>query len=168
MGHGRIVFLVGKYAVKFPIFITTRPARPVFGMMENIIERYWLTANCHQRTMTGNYPLAKIYFADPGGFILVAERCRPVTDDEWESAELTEVMKFGRFVDNSRTNFGVTADGRIVWVDYGYVTRSMYVGDFAWTVDCETQKSYIARKLNNFEDYVWELLEKFGIAVKDI
>lgn len=170
-GACRVILLTKNYAVKFPNFLTGRPASVVFGLMENLQERYWLVSDYSQRTMTNHYPLAKIRFADPLGLCVVMERCRPLTKTEWASGVAADAVAWGeqlRFADDvKRSNFGITVDGRCVFIDYGYTTRTRDIGDPAFTVDNVVNHPYVklVHATWKFFEILWCVLEYLNIAV---
>ena len=172
-GACRVVLLTKNYAVKFPNFLTGRPASVVFGLMENLQERYWLVSDYSQRTMTDAHPLAKIHFADPLGLFVVMERCRPLTGVEWVSGVAADAVAWADGLrlaeDVKRSNFGVTVDGRCVFIDYGYSTRTRDIGDPAFVVNGVANRPYIklVRATWKFFEAFWRILERLNIAVAD-
>lgn len=122
-GSRRWGFLFSKYAFKFP-----KPANFVgliAGFREQLEERYWWCSESGVHEW--GYPyLNRIIWADRFGFIQISERCNPVIDEPHFDADLrsmnemfkTEGMNFA--ADGHLRNFGYTADGRLVFVDYGF------------------------------------------------
>lgn len=103
-GVTREVILVGRRAVKIPslrswsLFLT--------GLLCNMQEAAW--AGCHPR-------LCPVRFAAPGGFVVVMDRCDPITEEEFN---LLDAADFPRHVEPKVCSFG-RLGGRVVAVDYG-------------------------------------------------
>lgn len=172
-GTCRIVIIIGKYAIKIPNFLSSKPAAIVFGLMENLQERTWFISDYTQIEMTNKYPISKIYHADPLGLFIIAERCRPLNDYEWSSPETLKVIEWGSSFafanDIKRSNFGITDDGRIVFIDYGYVCRTCNIGDMAIMVNGHQQTIlWMFIRLHRFiVKTIWSVLEWLNIAILD-
>lgn len=146
-GFGRIVFVFDKFVIKFPK--PTRFSTIAFGMMENLAERYWYCADSTiYKGETNNYPLAKIIWASSTGLINIMERADVVTEKvfnehmtdegrEKYSKDFEELEAWAKglplYNDLRFDNVGYIGN-RLVAVDYGYVTRSLFFADKALTV----------------------------------
>lgn len=122
-GSRRWGFLIGSLAFKFPVF--TDFVRMIAGFREQQEERYWWCSE--SGTHPWNYPyLNRIIWADRFGFIQISERCTPVIDEPYFDFDRKVMedrfdLKGLRFTtDGYQRNFGYTADGRLVFLDYGY------------------------------------------------
>lgn len=109
-GIMRLVFLVGRWAVKVP-----RPRWWRYflkGLLANMTERdtwaYWGAAACGDL-------LCPVIWCCPGGWLLVMRRAELLAEDEvplgWE-------RRFEAFDDLKADNIG-KLDGRLVLIDYG-------------------------------------------------
>lgn len=122
-GSRRWGFMVGTLVFKFPVF--TDFVRMISGFREQLEERYWWCSE--SGTHPWNYPyLNRIIWADRFGFMQISERCNPVIDEPNFAFDLKFMeekfdLKGLRFTTDSYIrNFGYTADGRLVYIDYGY------------------------------------------------
>ncbi len=118
-GRTRNVLLVGRYAVKFPIFSSYR--KFLYSLLGNHFE--W-----HHRKVSKEFQ-APIWFYIPGGLLLVMARCEPL-DVEAEASEIImfDLLKkalaqgeegFLDIVEISTENYGYY-QGRWVAFDYGH------------------------------------------------
>lgn len=122
-GSRRCGFLLGKYAFKFPK--PTSFVGLIAGFREQLEERYWWCSERGVHEWSHPY-LNRIIWADRFGFMQISERCNPVIDEPHFEEDVrtmnkmfkTEGMNFA--ADNHQRNFGYTADGRLVYVDYGF------------------------------------------------
>lgn len=110
-GSTRIVFLIGSYAIKLPDF-TCEWRLFLQGLLANMQERVFWTTKWAK--------LCPVVFSLPGGWLVVMQRARPMTesefalmDEDWLNEENGVVPS--EFKQNS---FG-WVDGRIVAIDYG-------------------------------------------------
>ena len=122
-GSRRWGFMVGHLVFKFPSLANF--VRMISGFREQLEERYWWCSE--SGTHKWNYPyLNEILWADRFGFMQISRRCAPVVDEQnfdrdYETMKATFDIKGMRFaVDGYIRNFGYTADGRLVFIDYGY------------------------------------------------
>lgn len=139
-GSRRIVFLIGKYAIKVPSF--RRWVSFIRGIEENLEERYWWSADGSRKAnpkkkWTHDY-LAEIFWADRFGFIVVMERLdtsfregKLITKQvERDFHEIKEWSKDYRFAnDICYRNVGYRGEEMLI-LDYGYYGGSMdcYIG----------------------------------------
>lgn len=137
-GARRIVFMFDKFVIKVPKFY--RHPAWLFGMMENLNERYWWCADGSITAMDiERYPLAPIHYADRFGLCVVMERAKDLTGGEYESRtreikrlrEWTDSFEFGSDVRHG--NIGLI-DDKVVVIDYGYFgLRDTYIGGPAYS-----------------------------------
>ena len=108
-GHSRLVLLLGRWAIKFPR--VTSWSGFLRGLLGNLTERSW-------RYWPGVCP---IVWAAPLGLMLVCQRARELTDEEWEAGVYKEVaLSLGvAYIEDKRDSFGVLESGEVVVVDYG-------------------------------------------------
>lgn len=110
-GATRVVFLVGRYAVKLPRPTAWRTF--LNGLLANMQEREF--------SRTGWPELCPVIWSVPGGWLLVMPRCQPMSDAEWcdfEPESFTENAEYHIPVEPKQDSFGLLA-GRVVAVDYG-------------------------------------------------
>lgn len=154
-GSRRFVILIGQYAIKIPKF--TCFVSMIAGFRENQEERYWWCSESGVSKEWRHDYLNRIIWGDRFGFILIHERCTPLSstfefpaDDDviWEEINLFIEDIKGRYgssngslpyylTDNNPWNLGYNKDGKIVYIDYGY---------FEGTMDC-----YLGCKTSLFE-----------------
>ena len=122
-GSRRWGFMIGLLVFKFPTFANF--VRMVSGFREQLEERYWWCSE--SGTHKWNYPfLNEILWADRFGFIQISRRCAPVVDEpnfdrDFATMDAMFNVKGFRFHDDGyMRNLGYTADGRLVFIDYGY------------------------------------------------
>jgi hypothetical protein len=116
-GTHRVVYLIGRYAVKRPVL---RPWRLFLcGLLANMQEATFST--------TGWPQLCPVVFACPGGWLNIMLRAEPLSQDQFITLNYSEWIKGGVNiadgdwvipVENKKCSFGVL-DGRVVAVDYG-------------------------------------------------
>lgn len=133
-GHRRNVLLINKYAIKIPTHKSF--VEFVMGIMENLHERYWYSADGRKHsieTQIKTYPRhAGIYWADRFGFILIQERL-----DCNYNAHVTFKEDYKKLYDKYSTDYkdlkpentGYRGN-ELVILDYGYFDclSSCYLG----------------------------------------
>ena len=146
-GSRRIVFLVGNRVYKIPSF--RRWVSFIRGIMENLEERYWYSADGSRkrdpnRLWNPGLPIAEIFWADRFGFLVVMERLNTdfMQDDDLhirperlpkldhDLCQLIEACKgYTFYKDISARNVGYRGD-RLLVLDYGYAggTMDCYIG----------------------------------------
>lgn len=110
-GTHRTVYLIGKYAIKRPVFVEWRLF--LKGLLANMQEA--------QFSRTGWPELCPVVFACPGGFFIVMRRAEPLDFDTFWLMNVSTFQNRGSYhvpVENKLDSFGVL-DGRVVAVDYG-------------------------------------------------
>lgn len=122
-GSRRWGFMAGSLVFKFPVL--TNFVRMISGFREQLEERYWWCSE--GGTHKWSYPyLNRIIWADRFGFMQISERCNPVIDEpnfdlDFATMDAKFNVKGLRCADDGyMRNFGYTADGRLVFIDYGY------------------------------------------------
>lgn len=106
-GCYRIVFLIGKYAIKIPNF-RYEWRHFIYGIYSNIQEyNGW--------TYTKNPLLCPVIWKSFGCFIIVMKRCDPISSAVLIDYEKWEEIGFGG--DDKHDNYGYL-NGRIVKLDY--------------------------------------------------
>lgn len=107
-GTTRTVWLIGKYAFKFPHCYSWKTF--LWGLQGNMQERELDTLK-HEA-------LCPVLFYIPGGFLVVMPRAEPIPDD-YSIGDFFEKYKEDSLpVEKKRDSFGVL-NGKIVAVDYG-------------------------------------------------
>lgn len=110
-GTQRTVFLVGRWAIKVPVFVEWRLF--LLGLLANMQEA---------RFSAAGFPgLCPVLFAVPGGFLNVMRRAEPLSRHEFFLLDVASWRLRGDHeipVEDKMDSFGVL-DGRIVAVDYG-------------------------------------------------
>jgi hypothetical protein len=116
-GTHRVVYLVGPYAIKRPVF---RPWRLFLcGLLANMQEATFSDAGWSE--------LCPVVFAMPGGWFNIMRRAEPITNEQFAKLNYSEWIRGGQAlpdgdwiipVENKQCSFGIL-DGRIVAVDYG-------------------------------------------------
>lgn len=179
-GFGRVVFVFDKLVIKIPK--PTRISTFAFGMMENITERYWYCADSTiYRGETNNYPLAKILWSSHTGLITIMERAEVVTEQVFHEQmtkegqdkyikDFDELQKWAKglplYHDLRFDNVGYVGD-RLVAIDYGYVTRSLFFADKAKTIvtihkdGSRTSKYTLHGKIWKLKTKIRKLWEKY-------
>jgi len=113
-GTTRIVFLIGKYAIKFPRIHHKYPGHRykmfLRGLLANIDENFWWKST-YKRDK-----LCPVKFKSPLGFFLVMDRAIPLKESEYNKEQFEKDF-FGLPLDNKIVNFG-KIDNRIVLIDY--------------------------------------------------
>lgn len=107
-GTTRIVFLVGRYAIKLPRIYSWKCF--LRGLLANMDERLWYKSSPKEWKMK----MAPSLFCI-AGFILIQKRASPLNCDEYENLDITEYKPLP--MDNKISNFG-WLHNRIVLVDY--------------------------------------------------
>lgn len=110
-GTHRTTLLIGRYAVKVPVFVEWRLF--LFGLLANMQEARFSRANWPE--------LCPVVFAVPGGFLNVMQRAEPITREEFWALVSTNWKHRHNYVlpvEYKLDSFG-KLDGRIVAVDYG-------------------------------------------------
>lgn len=110
-GSTRLVFLIGRHAVKLPRMDEWRLF--LSGLLANMQERVW--------GKSGLDGICPVSFADPLGFIVIMRRARNLTAVEWDNFNVDEFLDRPDYVipaEAKRDSFGVL-DGHIVAIDYG-------------------------------------------------
>jgi hypothetical protein len=111
-GTTRIVFLIGKIAIKIP------------SITEYRLFLHGLLANMQEVTFSKTkwIELCPILFHIPFGFLVVMKRATPLTREQFETFNIDEFREnpdhLLTFVEAKMDSFGIV-DGRIVAVDYG-------------------------------------------------
>lgn len=119
-GITRWVLLIGKYALKMPRIHTKREHWGCSWV--NFLRG--LMANMNENQFSGLEfdVLCPVVFYIPGGFLTVMLRASPLTDDQWKTLDVKDLLFNGDvspdLVEYKRDSFGVL-NGRIVAVDYG-------------------------------------------------
>ena len=128
-GSRRLVFVFDNFVVKIPK--ATSWISFLYGVMENLHERYWfcadgIAATTKEAWMAGQRKhLARIYYSDRFGFFVIMEKAevyqtkntkfklaKKLLESEFENTDLRYDIKIG--------NVGERSDGTVVMVDYGY------------------------------------------------
>lgn len=111
-GTHRTVYLIGKYAIKRPVFVEWRLF--LYGLLANMQEaRFWRETKWPE--------LCPVVFAVRGGFLTVMRRAEPlgrVDFFHFDPEIWRERKDYTVPVESKLDSFGVL-DGRIVAVDYG-------------------------------------------------
>jgi hypothetical protein len=108
-GSNRVVWLVGRWALKFPRIVSWRGL--LFALINNQVEV--------ERQGPGYCP---VVFWIPGGWLTVQARAEPLTDEEWEAFDALGFIQQNKLQGveyYKRCSFGVV-QGNIVAVDYGW------------------------------------------------
>jgi hypothetical protein len=110
-GCTRIVFLVGRYAIKLPCAQEWRLF--LQGLLANMAEVCWSKA--------GLEGFAPVLWHLPGGFGLVMRRARELTDEEFQSLDFEAWRDRGDYIipAEAKSNSLGWIDGEIVAIDYG-------------------------------------------------
>ena len=110
-GSTRVVFLVGRWAVKIPSWTEWRLF--LLGLLANMQETR-LSRCCWPE-------LCPVLFALPGGFLIIMRRARELTDGEFLALDHEGFIERGGYVipvEAKSSSFG-WLDGKIVAIDYG-------------------------------------------------
>lgn len=110
-GTHRTVYLVGKYAIKRPVFVEWRLF--LLGLLANMQEARF--------SKTGWPELCPVIFSVPGGFLNIMYRAAPLEHEAFMQMSFNDFVERPEYrvpVEDKRDSFGVL-DGRIVAVDYG-------------------------------------------------
>lgn len=169
-GGSRIVFIGKEKVYKIPNFIDGW-SNMIFGFVENLQERYWYTADGQKPDPESSHWkfLAKIYYADPFGFLVVMERAMPLTYDQYITHPyvidfVKSLEGYNFHSDLKYKNLGwrplPSGDYEPVVIDYGFVTSNLYMGD---VVSDTWPKKYFFMPLRRLGFAFWNLLERIGI-----
>ena len=129
-GTTRVVYLIGKYAIKFPVLVEWRLF--LQGLLGNMMERDFTKWNIDEK-------LCPVIFSVWGGFCNIMPRCESVTEDnfpdgwefeEWSEATIVDtpthhITIAGLPVEKKLSSFGLL-NGKLVAVDYGSWDRISY------------------------------------------
>lgn len=110
-GTHRTVYLLGRYAFKFPALAEWRLF--LCGLLANMQEVTFSRAGWPE--------LCPVVFALPGGFLNVMKRADPLTRDEFLNLNFKAFVEKPEYhvpVENKLDSFG-KVNGQIVAVDYG-------------------------------------------------
>jgi hypothetical protein len=116
-GTNRTVYLVGRWAIKFPVLKDWRLF--LTGLLANIQETTF--------SSMGWPELCPVVLACPGGWFIVMKRAVSLTNEQFAELDYAEWIKGGNDlpkgewiipVENKIDSFGVI-EGNIVAVDYG-------------------------------------------------
>jgi hypothetical protein len=113
-GASRTVFLVGKYAIKFPSFDSW------------LLFLYGLIGNMHEKEWSDKIDgfLCPVIFSAPGGFMNIMPRCELESGlyerfkNEYEKADQETRRVLGWIVEDKDESVGLL-NGKIVAIDYG-------------------------------------------------
>lgn len=138
-GSRRMVLVTEKYAFKFPKITSWKSF--VFGVVENIVERYWYTADGQRYDGEWRHDeLVPIVWADWLGLCVVQERCEPLSPDQAEqhSEGLQRIQEWGKQLtfcgDIDIHNVGLYK-GQVRLFDYGYFgIPNVYYGEPIMTI----------------------------------
>lgn len=148
-GSSRVVFIFDNYVVKCPSILAPW-ADFIFGFIQNLTERYWFTADGNssrtkEQWMKTQGDLARIIYADPLGFFVIMERADSLRTAKHDftlgqiRAFIKKAMGEYHIHDLNEYNVGVTKDGRMVAIDYGFATSQAYLGNPIVFKDRETR-----------------------------
>jgi len=116
-GTTRTVYLVGRYAIKVPVFNNWNLF--LHGLLANMQEAAFSGLKWSQ--------LCPVLFSIRGGWLIVMQRAEPLTIEEFSELDYAEYIKGGKDlpkgewiipVEDKLSSFG-KLDGNIVAVDYG-------------------------------------------------
>jgi hypothetical protein len=137
-GSRRFVIVLKDRVIKIPRFTSWLPF--VMGVVENLQERYWWCSDGYVSPPSEWYDanrstrnLAQIYWADRFGLCVIMERVQTLDhletrgevcmDPEFLRCEAILRKEYSgmSFLSDLRpSNIGLRADGRVVFVDYGF------------------------------------------------
>lgn len=112
-GTTRMVFLVGKYAIKVPTFNSFKLF--LYGLLGNMQEAEF------SRAFKTEGVLAPVLFFVPGGFFSVMQRAEPLPMKDFERLDVERWSdRSGWFVpvEEKQDSFG-SLGGKVVAIDYG-------------------------------------------------
>ncbi|MGL5397276.1 MAG: hypothetical protein ACRDBQ_18665 [Shewanella sp.] len=138
-GSRRIVFVFDNFVIKIPKITSWNGF--IFGVLENLEERYWLVAdNTKQVREDWTCPLAKIHYADRFGFCVVMERADVFPLEHLKEnfpVSYQEAMAWAKGLtfasDIKDGNVGLV-HRRVVFIDYGFSRDSTYLGNPVYCV----------------------------------
>lgn len=141
-GSRRMVIVTENYAFKFPKITSWKSF--VFGVVENIVERYWYTADGQHYEGEWRYnELVPIVWADWLGLCVVQKRCEPLTDElaEQHKDGIIKLQEWGKgrlfCGDIDVHNVGLY-NGQVRLFDYGYFgIPNVYYGEPIMTIHHE-------------------------------
>lgn len=110
-GTTRTVFLVGKLAIKIPVFSEWRLF--LQGLLANIQERTF--------SKTGWPELCPVLFSIPGGWLVIMKRAEPISFEEFSAFNFSEFADKDDYTvpgEDKQDSLG-KLDGKVVMVDYG-------------------------------------------------
>lgn len=144
-GSRRFVFVFKNIVIKIPRLFPWISF--VFGILENLHERYWYCADGYTKEKGTWYDdtssscnLACIHWADRFGFIVIMDKATTtwIDDIDRDNPEFLQASKFleERYkgldivFDIKPSNIGLLKDGRPVFIDYGFFscTPQWYLG----------------------------------------
>lgn len=111
-GCTRRVFLIGNFAIKIPNFFDEWRLG-LLGLLSNMQEA--------QFSKTGWPELCPVRFSIPGGFLVVMDRARELTEDEFLELDLKTWVDRGEYMIPAeiKTNSFGYLNGKLVAIDYG-------------------------------------------------
>ncbi len=107
-GTTRVVFLVGKYAIKFPRVSSWKMF--LRGILANLDEKLWYNNSPDEWRLKMCPAIMCI-----GGFVLVSKRCEPISANAYDLLDIEYYKPIP--MDNKISNFG-WYQNRVVLVDY--------------------------------------------------
>lgn len=136
-GSRRMVWLIGKWAIKMPTLRSF--VGMIAGFRENQEERYWWCSESGAQKEWTHKHLARVIWADRFGFFLIMERCRVLADGSASEFEILQaITKISNQAlkdkwlgeDLKFNNVGISPNGEAVMIDYGYFggMRDCYLG----------------------------------------
>lgn len=116
-GSTRNVFLIGRWAIKWPRFHSWENfLRGLLGnMQEARVNGYCKPFSMQQEG------IAKVTFYVPGGFLIIMQRARLMTDAEWAAFDYEKFVSRGEYVlaaEHKHDSWGIIND-EVVAIDYG-------------------------------------------------
>lgn len=104
-GVTRTVWLIGKYALKFP------------RLSEWRLFLLGLLANMQEALFSGTWPeLCPVIWSLPGGFLVVMKRAESISDEDFDNLDKARFKDLP--VEMKSDSFGLL-NGKVVIVDYG-------------------------------------------------
>lgn len=128
-GTTRVVYLIGKYAFKFPRVHHWKSF--LKGILANIDEHYWYKHSPEQ----WKRKMCPVIFKSWWGILLIMTRAIHLEESEYNKEQFAEDFKdIPLSLDNKIINFGKLKDNTIVLVDYAD-TRYM-CSDCSYLIKC--------------------------------
>lgn len=162
-----MVLVTEKYAFKFPKITSWKSF--VFGVVENMVERYWYTADGQHYDGKWQYEqLVPIVWADWLGLCVVQKRCEPLSLDQVEQyqEDLCKLQEWGKHMsfggDIEAHNVGLY-DGQVRLFDYGYFgITNLYYGEPVMTIRHEdgTDTATLYRRMWELKRNIQKHLQK--------